>query len=317
MLSSGALGAGPVDEVRHGGAVDVGQALLLRRVVDEEESVGLLVRPVRGVHRDLHALLDDLVLHRTLEVEALAHRRRGLEQQVGIGDDERSLEEGLPCLERAPVLPDAIDQSVLGEVVEESVDVLVGPAPHGGGPVGVLTEHEGTVDDGADVVEAQRGQVVAVDPAAVGLRRRRGPAQHLGADLVLAPEHGLARGPGELPQPVPPLDVVAHQRQTVELPRSLEELLDGVQLLLTRGHVIPLGALASRALFRRWSDRTAHRFRSERASVGADALRWCVRQVMAPPLTPYTWPVIQSAPSDARKAHMAPMSVPVPLRGIG
>ena len=74
----GRVGAGPVHEVRHGGAVDVGQRCLCGRVVDEDESVGLLVRPVRGVHRDVHALLDDLALDRTLEVEALAHRRRGL-----------------------------------------------------------------------------------------------------------------------------------------------------------------------------------------------------------------------------------------------
>ena len=54
----GRVGARPVDELLHGGAVEVGDGELAFGVVDAEEPVGLRVRPVRRVDRDVETLLD-------------------------------------------------------------------------------------------------------------------------------------------------------------------------------------------------------------------------------------------------------------------
>ena len=123
-------------------------------VVDAHEPVGLCVRPVRRVHRDVEALLDHVAVDRTLEVEAQPHRRRRHQQLVGVVDHEVALEELLVRGERAPVLPDAVDQAVGVEAEEEAVHVgVVAPAERGGG-VPVLAEHVRTVGDRLDVVEA-------------------------------------------------------------------------------------------------------------------------------------------------------------------
>jgi hypothetical protein len=204
----GRISAGTVDELVHRGAIDLGEGGLARVIVDEEEAVRLLVRSVRCVHRDIEALLDDGPLDGSLQIESPAHRRRGDEHLVEVVDGERPGEQLLVGGERAPVLPDAIDEAVVVEAEEEAVHVLVWPAGARGGVVRVLTEDEGAVRDHLHVAEADRGEVVAIDGPAVWLRRGRGPTEHDAADLVAPPEDGLTRRLREASHAVPPLAVL-------------------------------------------------------------------------------------------------------------
>ena len=176
-LSSGAVGARPVHELLHRGAVELGDGELAVVVVDAEELVRLGVRAVRRVHRDVEALLDHLAGDRSLEVEAQPHRRRRHQHDVGVVDHEVGLEQLLVRGEGAPVLPHAVDQAVVVEAEEEAVHVgVVAPAERGRG-VPVLAEHVRAVGDGLDVVEARGGEVVAVDLPAAERRGRRGAAR--------------------------------------------------------------------------------------------------------------------------------------------
>ena len=71
------LGLGKVEVRRRIGPVDVGQRLLLLRVVDEYPLPALRVGARRRLERQLETFQQHLTRHRLLEIEPLTHRTGG------------------------------------------------------------------------------------------------------------------------------------------------------------------------------------------------------------------------------------------------
>ena len=152
-------------------------------------------------------------------------------------NDKRTLKQCFVSVQCSPVFPDAVDQSVIGEAKEESVNVFVGLAADGRRFIEVLTEDVRPIGNRMDIIETDCRQVIPIDLSAVRLRRRRRTSQYPRSNFVFATKHRLSGRSGKLSKTVPPLDVFGHERQAVDLASNDKELFDCGFIAIA--HLIP------------------------------------------------------------------------------
>jgi hypothetical protein len=80
-------------------------------------------------------------------------------------------------------------------------------------------------------------EVVSIDSTTTWLARRRRSSQNARTNFIFSAKHRLPGNGRKLSETVPPLNVVSHERKTVHLASSDEELFDCGFIAIA--HLIP------------------------------------------------------------------------------